>query len=102
MPERISTLIREQLLIIISTLTTFLTSIATIVVSVTGYFGGGGGERGGRGGSSPKDEWVLNEWLNKLVDALKRLAEKLLRHQHRGKCCWCHFKFFVKDRWICC
>ena len=101
MSERISTLIREQLLIIISTLTTFLTSIATIVVSVTGYFGGGGG-RGGRGGSSPKDEWVLNEWLNKLEDALKRLAEKLLRHQHRGKCCWCHFKFFVKDRWICC
>ena len=55
MPEIILTLIREQIVVIISTLTVLLTGIATIVLFVIGDFG-----RGGRtGGSPPKDNETL-------------------------------------------
>ena len=47
-------------------------TISTIVLAITGVFGGGGGA----GGSPPKDEGVLKKWLNRLADALKRLAGK--------------------------
>ena len=53
-------------------------TMSTIVLAITGAFRGGGGGGGGRGrgGSPPKDEGVLNKWLNRLADALKRLAGK--------------------------
>ena len=35
-----------------------------------------GGVDGGAGGSPPKDEEVLKKWLDRLTNALKRLAEK--------------------------
>ena len=45
LPERIRILIREQIVLKVSTLTTILTGIATIVLSAIGDFGrGGGGE----------------------------------------------------------
>ena len=66
LPERILTLIREQIVTIISTLTALLAGIATIVLFAIGDFGGGGGT----GGSPPKDK----RWLDRLADALKRLA----------------------------
>ena len=44
LPERILTLIREQIVITISTLTGLLAVIATIVLSVIGDFGGGRGQ----------------------------------------------------------
>ena len=47
-------------------------TISTIVLAITGTFGGGGGGGGG-GGSPTKDEGVLNKWLNRLADALKKL-----------------------------
>ena len=71
-PERILTLIREQIVTIISTLTALLAGIATIVLSVMGDFGGGGGT----GGSLPKDQATLEKWLDRLADAVKRLAGK--------------------------
>ena len=47
-------------------------TISTIVLAITGAFGGGGGT----GGSTPKDEGILKKWLDRLADALKRLAGK--------------------------
>ena len=47
-------------------------TISTIVLAITGVFGGGGCA----GGSTPKDEGVLKKWLDRLVNALKRLAGK--------------------------
>ena len=35
-----------------------------------------GGESGGTGGSPPKEEGILKKWLNRLADALNRLAGK--------------------------
>ena len=55
LPERILTLIREQIVTIISTVSTLLSGIAIIVLSVKGDFGG----NGGTGVSPPKDEGVL-------------------------------------------
>ena len=49
--------------------------ISTIVLAITGVFGGGGG---GTGGSTPKDEGVLKIWLDRLANALKRLAGKAI------------------------
>ena len=72
LPERILTLISEQIVTIISTLTALLTVIATIVLSVMGDFGG---DRG-TGVSLPKDKGALKKWLERLADALKRLAGK--------------------------
>ena len=70
MPEIILTLIREQIVVIISTLTVLLTGIATIVLFVIGDFG-----RGVRtGGSPPKDNETLKKWLDRLADAFKKLA----------------------------
>ena len=60
--ERICTLFREQ------GITIFL--IQT-VLTITCVFGGGGA---GTGGSTPKDEVDLKKWLDRLADALKRLA----------------------------
>ena len=68
--ERIRTL--EQGLTIFSVLIAFSVIISTIILFITGVFGGGGGA----GGSSPKDKEVLKKWLDRLADALKRLAEK--------------------------
>ena len=48
-------------------------TISTVVLVITGVFGGGGR---GTGGSPPKDEGVLKKWLDRLADALKRLAGK--------------------------
>ena len=69
-PERILTLIREHIVTIISTLTALLAGIATTVLSVMGDFGGGGGT----GDSLPKDQATLEKWLDRLTDAVKRLA----------------------------
>ena len=57
LPERILTLIREQIVTIISTFTVLLAGIATIVLSVIGDFGG----RGGTGDSPPKDKGALKK-----------------------------------------
>ena len=48
-------------------------TISTIVLAIAGVFGGGGR---GAGGSPPKDEGILKKWLDRLPDALKRLAGK--------------------------
>ena len=49
-------------------------TIPTIVLPLTGIFG-----RGRRtGGSPPKDEGVLKKWLDRLANALKRLAGKAI------------------------
>ena len=71
MAEKIRTLFREHGITIFSILTALSMTISTIVLTNTGAFGGGGG-----GGSSRKDEGFLNNWLNRLGDALKRLAGK--------------------------
>ena len=70
LPENIRILIREQIMVIISTLSALLVGNATIVLSIIGDFGGGGGA----GGSPPKDKGTLKKWLDRLADALKRLA----------------------------
>ena len=72
MAEKIRTLFRKQGITIFSILTALSMTISTIVLTNTGAFGGGGGG----GGSSRKDEGFLNNWLNRLGDALKRLAGK--------------------------
>ena len=45
-------------------------TISTIVLAMTGVFGGGGEA----GGPPSKDKEVLKKWLDRLADALKRLA----------------------------
>ena len=70
--ERICTLFREQGITIFSILTAFSMTIATIVLAITGVFGG----TGGAGGSPSKDKGTLKKWLDRLADALKRLAGK--------------------------
>ena len=47
-------------------------TISTVALAITAVFGGGGGAVG----SLPKDEETLKKWLERLVDALKRLAGK--------------------------
>ena len=66
--ERIRTSFREQGVTIFSSLTVLSMAISTIVPAITGVFGG----RGEAGGPPPKD----NGWLDRLADALKRLAGK--------------------------
>ena len=46
-------------------------TISTIVFAITGVF-----EEGGAGGSPPKDKGILKKRLDRLADALKRLAGK--------------------------
>ena len=72
MKERIPTLFHEQGITNFSIQTALSITISTIVLAITGIFGGGGEA----GGSPSKDEWVLNKWLDRLADALKRLAGK--------------------------
>ena len=50
-------------------------TISNIFLAITDVFGGAGGEIGG---SPAKDEGVLKKWLDRLVDALKRLAVKFV------------------------
>ena len=72
--ERILTLFREQGITMFSILTALSITISTIVLAITGA------SRGGRGiGVSPtKVEGVLKKWLDRLADALKRLAGKAI------------------------
>ena len=70
--ERIFTLFREQGITIFSILTALSMTISTIVLAITSVFGGGRGT----GGSPPKDKGALKKWLDRLTDALKRLAGK--------------------------
>ena len=44
--------------------------ITKIILAITGVFGGEGGTEG----PPSKDEGVLKKWLDRLADALKRLA----------------------------
>ena len=71
--ERIRTLFGEQGITIFSVLTAFSMTIATIVLAITGVFGG----TGGTGGTPSKDNGTLKKWLDRLADALKRLARKV-------------------------
>ena len=71
--ERIRTLFKEQGITIFSILSALSMTIATIVLAITGIFGGG---TGGAGGSPPKDKGTWKKWLDRLADALKRLAGK--------------------------
>ena len=71
--ERIGTLFCEQGITIFSILTVFSMTISTIALAIAGVFGGRGG---GTGGSAPKDKEILKKWLDRLADALKRLAGK--------------------------
>ena len=48
-------------------------TISTIVIAITGVFGGG---TGGAGVPPSKDNGTLRKWLDRLADALKRLAGK--------------------------
>ena len=56
-----------------SILTVLSVTISSIVFAITGVFWGGGA-----GSSTPKDEGILKKWLDRLADALKRLAEKAI------------------------
>ena len=56
-------------------LTAFSMTISTIILAITGVFGGSGR---GAGGSPPKDEGVLKKWLDRLANALTRLAGKVV------------------------
>ena len=71
--EKIRTIFREQGITIFSVLTAVSMIISTIVLAVTG--GGGSAP-----GSPPKDEGEFRKWLkkqlNRLTNALKRLAGK--------------------------
>ena len=71
--ERIHTLFCEQGITIFSILMALSTTISKTVFAIRGVFGRGGG---GTGGSSPKDEGALKKWLDRLANALKRLAGK--------------------------
>ena len=72
--ERIRTLFREQGITIFSILAAFSMTISAIVLAITGVFGGGRGA----GGSTPKNERVLKKWLDRLANALKRIAGKVV------------------------
>ena len=70
--ERIRTHFCEQGITIFSKLTAFSITFSTIVLAITAASGGGRGT----GGSPPKDEGDLKKWLDRLANALKRLAGK--------------------------
>ena len=69
--ERIRTLFPKQDITIFSILTAFSMTISTIVLAITSVFGG---DVEGTGGPSPKEEGALKKWLDRLANALKRLA----------------------------
>ena len=71
--ERIRTLFKEQGITIFSILTALSMTISTIVLAITGVFGR---DSGGAGGTPSKDKGTLKKWLDRLADALKRLARK--------------------------
>ena len=71
--ERICTLFKEQGITIFSILTALSMTISTIVLAITGVFGG---NSRGAGGTPSKDKGTLKKWLDRLADALKRLAGK--------------------------
>ena len=71
--ERIRSLFRKQCITIFSILTALSITTSTIVLPITGVFGGGGG---GTGGPASRDKGPLKNWLDRLADALKRLAGK--------------------------
>ena len=75
MAERIHTLFSEQGITMFSILTGYSMTISTIVLVITGVLGGVGR---GTGGSPPKDKGVLKKWLDRLANALKRLAGKVV------------------------
>ena len=75
--ERICALFREQGITIFSILTVFSMTSSTIVLAITGaLIGGGGWLAGGRASPSKDKEGSLKKWLDRLVDALRRLAGK--------------------------
>ena len=100
LPEKICILIREQIITIISTLSAFLAGIATIVLSIMGNFGGGRGI----GGSPPKDKEILKKWLDRLPDALKRLAGNAAEALPAiiGSVVGAILSFLGKAIWVCC
>ena len=73
-------------------------TILMIVLLLQVFCGSRGG--GGTGGSQPKDEGILKKWLDRLADALKRLARKAVETLPAivGSVFWCNFKFTWKDR----
>ena len=71
--ERIRTLFCEQGVTIAAILTALSMTISMIVLAITGVFGGGSR---GAGGPSSKDKGTLKKWLDRLADALERLAGK--------------------------
>ena len=73
--EIIRTLFFEQGISIFSMLNALSMTVSTIDLTIKGVLGGVGG---GTGGSSPKDEGVLKKWLDRLADALRRLAGKIV------------------------
>ena len=71
--KRNRTIFGDQGITIFSILTVFSMTISTIALAIAGVFGRRGG---GTGGSAPKDKEILKKWLDRLADALKRLAGK--------------------------
>ena len=96
--ERIRTLFREQGITIFSILTALSMTISTFALTITGACGGGGG------GSPPKDEGVLNKWLNRLADAFKRLAGRTVEAFPAlvGSVVGAILGFSWQGCWICC
>ena len=96
--ERIRTLFREQGITIFSILTALSMTISTFALTITGACGGGGG------GSPPKDEGVLNKWLNRLADAFKRLAGRTVEAFPAlvGSVVGAILGFSWRGCWICC
>ena len=73
--ERIRILFKEPGITIFSIMTALSMTISTIVLSITGVFGGGGDAVG----SPPKSKGVFKKWLDRLANALKRLAGKTVK-----------------------
>ena len=77
MAEKICTLFCEHGITVFSILAALSMTISTIVFAIPGALGGGGVV----GVSPPKGEGVINKWLNRLADALKKdLQKRLLKH----------------------
>ena len=80
LPEKICILIREQIIIIISTLSGILAGIATILLSVTGDFGRGAEMGGGWGGRWGRRFFTKREGdPEKMVRQVGRCTQKACR-----------------------